>query len=138
MEDVHPEPIECLLGYIYTLTYVLGNGVSYGHTALWERHLDVAVIADRYDVPELEQQALAACIVDIAPRKSKKVPVAHLIARASFYHDRKARLSEVILRVVDAQFVALFENQTVQDWLDEYPKEPERFVVEHFDELIHA
>lgn len=125
-----------MLRFLYGFPYALDKTPADDTQQTWERHLNVAIVADKYDLPDLEKFAFDACTVDIRNRDSQDVDVSHLIKRAADYHDRSGALSGVTLGVVNAQFVSLFPKTDVQAWLADRPEDREALMVSHFDELM--
>lgn len=138
MHEDSTEAVQCMLRYIYTSVYALDESVSNDDLERWERHLHVAIIADRYDIPDLEKAAFKACTAMIENEDEDLFNLPLLIAQSANYHDRDGKLRQIVLDMTEVQFVCLFELSDVRDWLDENVerKEQDRLIVENFDEFI--
>lgn len=126
-----------MLRYIYTSVYSLDESQSDLDVPLWLRHLHVAILADQYDIPALEEAEFDACTSAIMDEGYRNVNVPLLIAQAANYHDRDGDLSSILLEILDERFVVLFEHADVRRWLENHVELREQFIVDNFDELIN-
>lgn len=137
-----PKPfVWCMLRYIYTSVSSLDESIFDGYMERWERHVHVAIIADKYDILALEEAAFKACTATIDPEEDEETFNAPLlISQCSSSHDRHEKLRQIVLDIMQVHFFSVFERADVQDWLDENveKKEQDCLIIEHFDELIET
>lgn len=125
-----------MLHYLYSLHYALTETDASDTQQTWERHLNVAIVADKYDVPGLEECAFGACARELHEEEDREFDVPHLINRAGDYHDRSGKLERLTLAKVNAQLVSLLPRADIQAWLADRPKVREALIIQHFDDLM--
>lgn len=137
LHDDDPVAVDAMLCYIYAVEYPGGDLFFKSKSALWERHLNVAIVADKYGLPQLERRALERCLDRIiGDNWSGDVDLLYVIERSMDYPDRTGKLTETIVELVDKPFMKLFKDARFRDWVDDHAAKTKVLVAKHFAELM--
>lgn len=124
-----------MLRYIYTLYYPTAPPPLISHLR-WEHHLNLAIVADKYDLQQLERGAVKVCVDHLWRCDGDKLDVLNLIRRAEEYHDRDDTVAQYVHHHAEQQFVRLLPNSEFRAWLEERPEQRDEWIAYNFDELI--
>lgn len=113
-----------MLRYIYTAKYPSAPNSSEddGHDSgnPWARHLELAIVADKYGITALRESALQR--LDGGWRLETASDVAEFARRARDLAIEQERLDAIVLQACSGCFVDCFELPGFRDWLDERPQ----------------
>lgn len=137
LHEDDPLAVEAMLTWIYTAKYPEHLFVETDGVPLWKAHLNVMIVADKYDLPALEDLALVKWQNSLGKSRLGVVPlVLQIVARSGDYADRSRRLTSHVAALCDPHFVTLNKHDSFVRWLDQHPGSSKRLVSKHFKELL--
>ena len=103
----------------------------------WERHIDAAIIADKYGIPSMEKYAMEVCDVCLATFiGGPDIDLSKLLKRVLEYPDRKGKLASMIADYCPESFPEVFRIEGFRVWLAKHPKIKKDLIDRNFSELI--
>ena len=101
--------MEALLCFLYSNEYLPDSAIEKcPGSNLWERHFDIAIVANQFSVDDLKTRAVKAfnkCVSAITHVKD----VMQVLDKHACYSEVVEELDQAIYKLIDVKFVLLFD-----------------------------
>jgi len=106
----NPDAIEALLCFLYSNEYLPDSPAGFK----WNLHFDIAIVAHQFGVTKMKARAIKEFgdYVSVMTDSEEMMQVLH---KHACYPDTLAELDEVVYKLVDANFVSLFDLAPFRD-----------------------
>lgn len=118
----HPLALYDMLQYLYIADYwalPLSEDLGDGYGSRWVRHLELAIVADKYCIDGLKKTALRRLEEGIS--LDSPSDIAKFAARALRSSIEEERLDAIILQDCRSRFIECFKHASFRGWLFERP-----------------
>lgn len=130
-----PDALETMLRYIYTSNYPLIR------PRLWKRHLDIAIVADKYGLDLLKNESLGKLdqvrrFVDHCGNRDIASTLDFIVHVGNWLPGESERVGKLIEKHCTRDFESFFMEKRFRAMLECHTSVRDRLYVEHIDVLI--